>query len=92
MANRRFEMYHYRQVIVRMRLGESDLGHRNGDITTHYSAPELEDQEIIDRILAHLRDREQDIPTLPLLLPRARHHRPEHHLRHCLFSLGRIPA
>ncbi len=31
----------------------------------------IEDQEIIDRILAHLRDREQDIPTLPLLLPRA---------------------
>ena len=24
MANRRFEMYQYRQVIVRMRLGESD--------------------------------------------------------------------
>jgi len=24
MANRRFEMYEYRQVIVRMRLGESD--------------------------------------------------------------------
>ncbi len=23
---------------------------------------------------------------------RCRHHRPEHHLRHCLFSLGRIPA
>ena len=24
MANRRFEMYHYRQVLVRMRQGESD--------------------------------------------------------------------
>ena len=31
----------------------------------------IEDQNIVDRILAHLRDREQDIPTLPLLLPRA---------------------
>ena len=30
----------------------------------------IEDQKIIDRILAHLRDREQDIPTLlPLLTP-----------------------
>ena len=30
----------------------------------------IEDQNIIDRILAHLRDREQDIPTLlPLLTP-----------------------
>ena len=26
MANRRFEMYEYRQVIYRMRLGESDRG------------------------------------------------------------------
>jgi hypothetical protein len=32
----------------------------------------IEDQEIIDRILAHLRDREQDIPTLPLLTPPTR--------------------
>ena len=31
----------------------------------------IEDQNIIDRILANLRDREQDIATLPLLLPRA---------------------
>jgi hypothetical protein len=29
----------------------------------------LEDQDIIDRILAHLREKEQDIPTLPLLTP-----------------------
>ena len=29
----------------------------------------IEDQDIIDRILAHLRDKEQDIPSLPLLLP-----------------------
>ncbi len=29
----------------------------------------IEDQEIIDRILAHLRDREQDIPTVALLTP-----------------------
>jgi hypothetical protein len=32
----------------------------------------IEDQNIIDRILAHLRDREQDIPTLPLLTPPTR--------------------
>ena len=32
----------------------------------------IEDQEIIDRILAHLRDREQDIPNLPLLTPPTR--------------------
>ena len=33
----------------------------------------IEDQGIIDRILAHLREKEQDIPTLPLLVlpPRA---------------------
>ena len=41
----------------------------------------IEDQHIIDKILAHLRDREQDIPPR-----RCWHHRPEHHLRHCLFS------
>jgi hypothetical protein len=29
----------------------------------------IEDQGIIDRILAHLREKEQDIPTLPLLVP-----------------------
>ena len=29
----------------------------------------IEDQDIIDRILAHLRKKEQDIPTLPLLTP-----------------------
>ena len=29
----------------------------------------IEDQNIIDRILAHLRDREQDIPTVALLTP-----------------------
>ena len=32
----------------------------------------IEDQNIVDRILAHLRDREQDIPTLPLLTPPTR--------------------
>ncbi len=32
----------------------------------------IEDQDIIDRILAHLRDREQDIPTLPLPTPPTR--------------------
>ena len=29
----------------------------------------IEDQDIIDRILAHLRHKQQDAPTLPLLLP-----------------------
>ena len=29
----------------------------------------IEDQDIIDRILAHLREKERDIPTLPLLTP-----------------------
>lgn len=29
----------------------------------------IEDQDVIDRILAHLREKEQDIPTLPLLTP-----------------------
>ena len=32
----------------------------------------IEDQEVIDRILAHLREKEQDIPTLPLLAPPSR--------------------
>ena len=29
----------------------------------------IEDQDVIDRILAHLREKEQDVPTLPLLVP-----------------------
>ena len=29
----------------------------------------IEDQDVIDRILAHLREKEQDTPTLPLLTP-----------------------
>ena len=29
----------------------------------------IEDQDVIDSILAHLREKEQDIPTLPLLTP-----------------------
>ena len=49
----------------------------------------IEDQDVIDRILAHLERKEQNTPTLPHLLPRAWHHRPEHHLKHWLFSLGR---
>ena len=32
----------------------------------------IEDQNIMDRIIAHLRDREQDIPTPPLLTPPTR--------------------
>jgi hypothetical protein len=67
----------------------------------------IEDQDVIDRILTHLRQKEQETPTRPLLLPRAWCHRPERHLGQgelmrsikrgcpgvrCLFSLGRIPA
>ena len=40
----------------------------------------IEDQDVIDRILAHLRQKEQDTPTLPHLAPPSRD-RP----RHCLF-------
>jgi hypothetical protein len=32
----------------------------------------IEDQDVIDRILAHLRDREQGTPTLPHLAPPTR--------------------
>ncbi len=32
----------------------------------------IEDQDVIDRILAHLRKTEQDIPALPLLAPPSR--------------------
>ena len=32
----------------------------------------IEDQDVINRILAHLREKEQDIPTLPLLTPTPR--------------------
>ena len=32
----------------------------------------IEDQDIIDRILTHLRRREQDTPTRPLLIPPTR--------------------
>jgi hypothetical protein len=52
----------------------------------------IEDQDVIDRILTHLRQKEQETPVRPLLLPRAWCHRPERHLGHCLFSPGRIPA
>ena len=41
----------------------------------------IKDQDVIDRFLAHLREKEQDIPTLPLLLPRASHLLSGHHLR-----------
>ena len=32
----------------------------------------IEDQDVIDRILAHLREKEQDAPARPLLLPPTR--------------------
>jgi hypothetical protein len=51
----------------------------------------IEDQDVIDRILTHLRQKEQETPARPLLLPRAWCHRPERHLERCHFSLGRIP-
>ena len=34
----------------------------------------IEDQNIIDRILAHLREREQNVPARPLLVPPTRAH------------------
>ena len=40
----------------------------------------IEDQEVIDRILDHLRQKEQEAPTRPLLLSRAWCLRPERHL------------
>ena len=49
----------------------------------------IEDQDVIDRILDHLRQKERETPTRPLLLPRAWCHRPERHLERCHFSLGR---
>ena len=51
----------------------------------------IEEQDIIDRILAHLRRKEQDSPARPLLLPRAWHHQPEPHLPRCVFSAEWIP-
>jgi hypothetical protein len=44
----------------------------------------IEDQDVIDRILTHLRQKEQETPTRPLLVPPTR--APP---GHCLFSLGR---
>ena len=32
----------------------------------------IEDQDVIDRILAHLREKEQEAPTRPLLVPPTR--------------------
>ena len=32
----------------------------------------IEDQDIIDRILAHLREKEQEVPARPLLIPPTR--------------------
>ena len=67
----------------------------------------IEDQNVIDRILDHLRQKEQETPTRPLLLPRAWCHRAERRLGqgelmrsikrgcpgvHCSFSPGRTPA
>ena len=44
----------------------------------------IEDQDIIDRILAHLSMKEQDTPARPPLVPPTRPHLPQ-----CLFSRGR---
>jgi hypothetical protein len=47
----------------------------------------IEDQVAIDRILDHLRQKEQETPTWL-----CRCHQPERHPGHGLFSLGKIPA
>jgi len=49
----------------------------------------IEDGDIIDRILAHLREKEQNIPTLPMPLPRAWCHPLEPRRARCPFSRGR---
>jgi len=49
----------------------------------------IEEQDVIDRILAHFREEEQNIPTLPLPLPRAWCHPPEPRRARCPFSRGR---
>lgn len=41
MSNRRFEMYEYRQVIYRMRLGESDRAIAKAGLTGRRKAAEL---------------------------------------------------
>ena len=48
-------------------------GRCGGAVRVIVGAPNrcIEDQEIIDRILAHLHKNEQATPALPLLLPRA---------------------
>ena len=47
----------------------------------------IEGQDFIDRILAHLREKEHNLPTLPLLTPPS-----GHHLRRYRFSLERNPV
>jgi len=47
----------------------------------------IEDRDIIDRILAHLREKEQNAPARPPLVPPTRAL-----TEHCLFSLVRNPV
>ena len=46
----------------------------------------IEDQNVIDQILDHLRQKEQELPTQPLLLPRAWCHPPEPRRARPLFA------
>jgi hypothetical protein len=50
----------------------------------------IQEQNVLDRILAHLREKEQNIPLPPLLLPRAWCHPPAHRQARCPFSRGRV--
>ena len=49
----------------------------------------IEEQDVIDRILAHLREKEQDVPARPLLVPPTR--APPATLSHFLGSELRNP-
>ena len=49
-------------------------GNSGGSVRVIVGAPNrcIENQDTIDKILAHLRSKEQDIPILPLLVPPTR--------------------
>jgi hypothetical protein len=59
------------------------------DGTTQVAFDPVDFIDIIDRVLAHLREKEQNIPTLPLLLPRAWCHPLEPRRARCPLSRGR---
>ncbi len=52
MANRRFEMYEYRQIIVRMRLGESDRALANTGLIGRKKAKALRDIAVVSQIMS----------------------------------------